>query len=117
MGVALKTEKVLTEDRPLKGDRSFRSRSAGPIGPFLPIRSFRSLSSIGERGKARPPTIQPSRAISKLKMARSGSCEGLENLIIMLWASGRIGRSSNWYPNNRSQPGSRQQHSVFVYGP
>lgn len=40
------TEKWWTEDRPLKGARSFRSRSAGPIGPFKLFRSFRSRSSL-----------------------------------------------------------------------
>ena len=40
--MVIKTKIKLTEDRPLKGARSFRSRSAGPKGPFLLFRSFRS---------------------------------------------------------------------------
>ena len=40
MGVVVKTKKLVPDDRPLKGDRSFRSRSAGQIGPLLPFSVF-----------------------------------------------------------------------------
>jgi len=40
MGVVVKTKKLLPDDRPLKGDRSFRSRSAGPKGPVCAFSVF-----------------------------------------------------------------------------
>ncbi len=57
--MVIKTKIKLTEDRPLKGARSFRSRSAGPKGPFLPFRSLRSSSFMG-KGNLKMPSISPS---------------------------------------------------------
>lgn len=60
--MVIKTKIKLTEDRPLKGARSFRSRSAGPKGPFLLFRSFRSFRSnsfLGQ-GNLKMPSVSPS---------------------------------------------------------
>jgi hypothetical protein len=57
--VVIKTKIKLTEDRPLKGARSFRSRSAGPKGPFLLFRFFRSSSFMG-KGNLKMPSVSPS---------------------------------------------------------
>ena len=54
--MVMKTKIKLTEDRPLKGARSFRSRSAGPKGPFLLLRSFRSSSFMGKGNLNIPPS-------------------------------------------------------------
>ena len=57
--MVIKTKIKLTEDRPLKGARSFRSRSAGPKGPFLLFRSFRSNAFRGQ-GSLKMPSVSPS---------------------------------------------------------
>ena len=57
--MVIKTKIKLTEDRPLKGARSFRSRSAGPKGPFLLFRSFRSNVFKGQ-GNLKMPSVSPS---------------------------------------------------------
>jgi hypothetical protein len=57
--VVIKTKIKLTEDRPLKGARSFRSRSAGPKGPFFLFRPFRSNSFFGQ-GNLKMPSVSPS---------------------------------------------------------
>lgn len=57
--MVIKTKIKLTEDRPLKGARSFRPRSAGPKGPVLLFRSFRSNSFLGQ-GNLKMPSVSPS---------------------------------------------------------
>ena len=57
--MVVKTKIKLTEDRPLKGARSFRSRSAGPKSPFLLLRSFRSHSFLGQ-GNLKMPLVSTS---------------------------------------------------------
>lgn len=57
--MVMKTKIKLTVDRPLKGARSFRSRSAGPKGPFHLFRSFRSNSFMGQ-GNLKMPSVSPS---------------------------------------------------------
>lgn len=54
--MVIKTKIKLTEDRPLKGARSFRSRSAGPKSPFLLFRSFRSGALVGQ-GNSKAPSV------------------------------------------------------------
>lgn len=57
--MVIKTKIKLTEDRPLKGARSFRSRSAGPKGPLFLFRSFRSNSFMGQ-GNLKMPSVSRS---------------------------------------------------------
>jgi hypothetical protein len=70
--VVIKTKIKLTEDRPLKGARSFRSRSAGPKGPFLIFRSFRSNSFVG-KGNIKMPSVFPSSS----PMSGLGVCQNV----------------------------------------
>ena len=56
--MVVKNKIKLTVDRPLKGARSFRSRSAGPKGPLFLFRSFRSNSFVGQ-GNLKMPSVSP----------------------------------------------------------